>query len=219
MSKDRNRLQRWFRLLGGPNWEGPEGRDRALAEMTNAGVDDVMPLLVAKLSDRDLETRCAAIETMSLLDLERATPLLVPLLRDPDETVRLTVCEYLASPRAQAAVEPLIAVLRSDPDVQVRGYAACALGVIASPAAIPALLDALANDHELDCLGHSASSTSAHALDDILGTEFTRIRISDATRKMRPGPPDLESLAREAELVYRTWSRSGEPTDDTAAAH
>jgi hypothetical protein len=99
-------------------------------------------------------------------------------------------------------------VLQGDPDAQVRGTAAYALGGIRSPAAIPALLTALESDHEPDELGHSASSCAATALDDILGTDETRIRLSDGLCTMRGRPPDLERLKRLAREAYEGWSKS-----------
>jgi hypothetical protein len=80
----------------------------------------------------------------------------------------------------ERAVPALAELLRRDPDPTVRGTAAYALGGIGSPAAIPALLAALGSDNESDELGHSPSSCAATALDDILGTAETRIRVSES---------------------------------------
>jgi HEAT repeat protein len=105
-------------------------------------------------------------------------------------------------------LSPVIRVLQGDPDPQVRNTAAFALGGIGSPAAIPALLAALESDHELDELGHSASSCAETALDDILGTDETRIRLSDGLCKMQERPPDLDLLRRLAREMYEDWSKS-----------
>jgi hypothetical protein len=75
-------------------------------------------------------------------------------------------------------------------------------------AAIPALLAAKESDHELDMHGHSASSCAAHALDDILGTNEIRIRLSERLCKMWEHPPDLERLKRIACETYADWSKS-----------
>jgi HEAT repeat protein len=208
-----DQLDRWLRLLGGSEWEGPEGRDRAVREMRALGTDTVFPMLARKLSDVALETRCAAIKALSLTDAGRAVALLLPLLRDPDVVIRLSVCQALRVPEAQAAVQALVEVLRSDPDPQVRGYAAGALGHIGSPAAIPALLRAMDADHEPDVLGHTPGHSAASALDDLLGTNMTRIRLSESLCTLRPGPPDLEGLRRLAVQAYEAWS--GGPAQDS----
>jgi HEAT repeat protein len=197
-----DRVDHWLRLLGGPDWEGPEARDDAIREMRGLGTATAFPLLVRKLSDTDLETRCAAIEAVGLVDAASAVEFLVPLLRDPDVVVRLCACEALSSPHAVAAVEPLIGVLRGDPDPQVRNYAASALGHISSRAAIPALLLAMDRDHEPDMHGHTPAHCAAMALDDLLGTNYTRIRLSESLCTMRPGPPDLDGLRKRAMQEY-----------------
>ena len=63
-------------------------------------------------------------------------------------------------------------------------------------------------DHEVDMHGHSASSCAAMALDDILGTNETRIRLPNGMCTMRPGKPDLERLKRIARETYGGWSKS-----------
>src|SRR5262249_26693131 len=131
----------------------------------------------------------------------------LPLLDDPDVAVRWNACGCLHDFGDERAIVPLIRVLQGDPDAQVRGSAAYALGGISSPAAIPALLAAMESDHELDMHGHSASSCAVGALDDILGTNETRIRLSKGLYKMRERPPDLERLKRIARETYRDWSK------------
>jgi hypothetical protein len=64
----------------------------------------------------------------------------------------------------------------------------------------------MASDRELDLHGHSPSSCAAAALDDILGTNETRIRVSPTLCKMRPGRPDLDRLRRLAEERYQQWA-------------
>jgi len=194
--------------MGGPEWEGSEGRDRAVREMQAIGRATVFPLLMRKLSDPDVEARCAAIEALALLDAARSVEVLLPLLTDPEEVIRLSACEALSVPEALAAVEPLFAVLRSDPDPQVRGLAARALGHIGSRAAISALLRTVDGDHEPDIQCHTPSHCAAMALDDLLGTNYTRIRVSESTCTIRPGGPDLDGLRRRALEEYEE-SQSG----------
>jgi HEAT repeat protein len=196
-----DRTSLWLELI-----EDPEGRTRVVEEMRAVGTDIVVPLLAARLADPDMEVRCRAILALLFLDAGRAIDLVLPMLADPEETVRWHACGCLHDFGDERAVGPLVAVLAGDPDPQVRGTAAYALGGIGSPAAIPALLDALEADHELGAVGHSASSCAATALDDILGTDETRIRVSESLRQMQSGKPDLDRLRRLATERYQEWS-------------
>jgi HEAT repeat protein len=167
----------------------------------------MFPLLVPVLIGPDSEARCAACEAVLRIDAPRAIELVLPLLNDPDITVRWQACGCLHDFGDERAIVPLIQVLQSDPDPQVRNTAAYALGGIGTPAAIPALLAAVESDHELDELGYSTSSCAMTALDDILSTNETRIRFSDGLCKMQERPPDLELLKRLARETYEDWSK------------
>jgi hypothetical protein len=184
------------------------GRHRPLAFMML--VDDlaVIPdragtLLAVKLQDTDGEVRCAAADVV--LELGGGLPAVLPLLDDTEDWVRWHVTGLLARYGDDSVVEPLIAKLRSDSDPGVRGQAAYALGHIGCPAAIPHLLESLDHDHEDDSQGHSPSSVSATALDNILGTDQTRIRHDGGFCSLAPWPPDYEALRTEARELYREW--------------
>lgn len=196
-----DRVAHWLALI-----EDREARPHLIEEMRAIGTDTVVPLLAAGLADPDLEVRCRAILALLFLDTGRGIDLVLPMLRDPEDTVRWQACGCLHDFGDERAVGPLIAVLAGDPDPQVRGTAAYALGGIGSPAAIPALLAAMDTDHEWDELGHSAASSAATALDDILATDETRIRLGDSLCRLRPGKPDLERLRRLATELFQEWS-------------
>ncbi len=127
------------------------------------------------LDDAAPEIRCTAIGALKLFNDRRGLELVLPLLQDLDVTVRLSACECLWKFGDDRAVAPLLAVLETDADAMVRGMAATAMRSLGSPAVIPALLATMASDHELDMHGHSPSHCAATALDDILGTNETRI--------------------------------------------
>ena len=188
-----------------------KGRDAEaiVAEMEDQGGPRLFPLLVPLLSDPEPQVRSTVCEALLRMDVRPAVELVLPLLFDRDDFVRWHVCGCLHDFGDERAVDPLIRVMQSDSDAQVRGTAAYALGGIASPAAIPALLSAMECYHETDILGHSASSCAATALDEILGTEETRIKVSETLRKMRPEPPDLDLLKRLAQQRYKEWSGHG----------
>jgi HEAT repeat protein len=166
-----------------------------------------LPLLNPMLADPDREVRCTACEAVLLVDAQRAMDLVLHLLDDPDVTVRWHACGCLHDHGDERAVAALVKVLRGDPDAQVRGSAASALGGIGSPGAIPALLAAIDSDDKEDIHGHSAASCAASALDDILGTEETRIKVTEMICRVRPEAPDMGRLRRHAEERYQQWSR------------
>jgi HEAT repeat protein len=174
--------------------------------MRSAGVDNVVPLLTARLAAEDPQARCDAITALVFLDAHRAVELVVAMLSDPDATVRWHACGCLHDFGDERAVRALCEVLKRDVDPQVRGTAAYALGGIGSPAAIPSLLAALGSDNEYDIQGHSPSSCAATALDDILGTHETRIDLGGGLCRMAPGKPDLDRLRRLAEELFEQWS-------------
>ena len=198
------RLAEWLALIDGPGWRGE--RDRVVREIQHVGVEAVFPLLAAKLANPDADVRCRAVTALLFVDASRAMPLVLPMLGDPDSTVRWHTTGCLHDFVDGRAIAPLIGVLRGDPDAGVRTTAAYALGGIASPAAIPALLAALDSDHEEDPLGHTASSCAATALDEILGTNETRLRVTESLRRLGTWPPDLDRLRRLATELYREWS-------------
>jgi HEAT repeat protein len=184
------------------------GRHRPLTFKTL--VDDlaVIPdrsgtLLAGKLRDADGEVRCVAADLV--LELGGGLPAVRPLLEDPVDWVRWHVIGLMARYGDDSAVEPLIATLQSDPEPGVRAQAAYALGQIGSLAAIPQLLDALDHDRECDSQGHSPSSVSATALDNILGTNQTRIKHDGGFCSLAPWPPDYEALKSQARELHRKW--------------
>jgi HEAT repeat protein len=201
-------LANWLARLRTPGLDG-RGHDAIVAEMRDQGGERLFPLLLPLLGSPEPLIRSALCEALLRIDARRALESVLPLLLDADEYVRWHLCGCLHRFGNQAAIGPLISVLKTDKDAQVRGTAAYALGGIASPAAIPALLSAMESDRELDCLGHSASSCAATALDEILGTEETRIKVSATLRKMRPGKPDLDRLKHLAKERYQAWSSDG----------
>jgi HEAT repeats len=202
---DRSRLDAWLARLGGPGFESFDDRDRAVGEMRAAGTDAVLSLLGPLLTDDDLEVRCTACEAVLLVDAGSGVPLVLPLLRDPNEVVRLSACEGLWQYGDDRAVAPLVAALQSDDDPQVRGSAAMGLGRLGGPAVIPALLAAMVDDHEEDIQGHTPSWCAAMALDEILGTEETRVRVGNVNR-LPDKEPDLDKLRLLAEERFRQWS-------------
>lgn len=206
MQGDAKKLQAWLSILvGGSESEGTDARERAVVEMQAMGAERLFPLLAPLLSGDDPEARCLACEAALRVDAGRAVELVLPLLADPEAIVRWHACGCLHDFGDERAVSALVRVLQADPVAGVRSTAAYALGGIGSPAAVPALIAALQADHEPDANGHTASSCAATALDDIVGTDETRIREPDGLCTLADGPPDLESLKQRAQARYEAW--------------
>jgi len=201
-------LARWLEAINRPTFGDNGPRERAVAEMRAAGADNVFPLLIGGLRSADPEPRCDAITALLFLDARRAVEPIVVMLDDPDTTVRRHACGCLHDCGDERAIPALCEALRRDPDPQVRGTAAYALGGIGSPAGIPTLLATLGSDNEYDLHGHSPSSCAATALDDILGTHETRIRLDGGLCRMAEREPDLDRLRRLAEELFQQWSSS-----------
>lgn len=234
MEVNRDRVRGWFARLGvygwleNPDWDAAVDRlveagverifacvrvddDRraaVVAEMRAAGVDAVFPVLAEMLASDDPNEPLGTVEAALLTDRVRGLGFVLPLLRSPDSTMRLTVCyqlrEHLEGGDGRA-VPALLDVLRGEPEPGVRVAAVGALGRFGGPAVIPDLLAAFDHDHEVDELGHTPSHTAAMALDDIVGASETHIRVGNCCR-LPDGPPDLARLRRMAEECYRDWS-------------
>jgi HEAT repeat protein len=196
-------VRRWLSSLNGTR------SDPVVDEMRAIGTETVFPLLRDRLADPDPEVRCAAILSLVLLDSQRAVEVVAAMLADPDATVRWQAAGCLHDFGDERAIPALVKTLRRDSDPMVRGTAAYALGGIGCPAAIPALLAALGLDNEADELGHTPSGSAATALDDILGTDETRIKLAGSLCTIRAGKPDLDLLRQMATERYQQWSRAG----------
>jgi HEAT repeat protein len=201
-------VARWLEAINRPTFGDDGCRERAVAEMRAAGVDNVFPLLIDRLGAADPEARCDTITALVFLDARRAVGPVMAMFGDPDPTVRWHACGCLHDCGDERAVPVLSEVLRRDPDPQVRGTAAYPLGGIGSPAAIPSLLAALGSDNEYDIHGHSPSWCAATALDGILGTQETRIHLDGGLCRMAEGDPDLDRLRLLAEELFQQWSGS-----------
>ncbi len=183
-------------------------RRRALADDL-ALSDRADDLLALALADADGEIRCHAVDLVLELNGVRALPRVTPLFDDSEDWVRHHVVGSMGHYGDGSVVGELLVKLRSDPDAGVRGEAAYSLGHIGDPRAIPDLLHALDHDTEPDALGHTPSSTSATALDNILGTHETRVAHGDGLCSLAPRPPDYESLKRRARELYERWQAGG----------
>lgn len=212
-------LKERLALLGGDGYQGEDAMKRAIEEMRAAGSERLFPVLVDLLRGADVEIRCKSCEAIYWIDRHRGLDLVLPLLNDPESVVRWNTCGCLHDFRDARAIEPLIDRLKHDPDPHVRGTAAYALGGIGSPEAIPALVETVRSDHEADQLGYTPSWCAAGALDEILDTNYTRIKVTETLRKLAPYPRDVESLIRTAMEHYRSTTKPNAPDGSEAASN
>ncbi|MCA9067519.1 MAG: HEAT repeat domain-containing protein [Planctomycetaceae bacterium] len=199
-------IRDWLTCLQNPGF-GSDDPQRVTAEtvilkMKSLGPDRLFPRLREALKDPDPEFRCLGCSAICHIDPKLGIDLLLPMLDDPEALVRWHTCGLLHNFGDQRSVSPLMHILKTDPDPQVRNTAAYALGGIGDAIAIPALVEALDNDHELDELGYSTSSNAASALDDILGTNYTRTKLFENYCTLPTEPPDFELLKAEAMKYY-----------------
>jgi len=204
---DRQWLLERTAALGGHGWREPEERERAIDELRAAGLDRLLPYLAELLRDPDVDMRCEACDAAVVIDEARSLDLVMPLLNDPDPVVRWNACGLMHDFGDERAIAPLIDLMTHDTDPQVRGTAAYALGGIGNPVAIPDLIRVMECDGEVDDLGHTPSHTAMTALDDIIGTEHTRLKVTETLRKMAPWPCDPASLKQDALAFYRRSGR------------
>ena len=130
-------------------------KKKILAELRASG-QDVIPLLVGALKDKDVQMRrnaCLALTELGgtwtanpRVDTSDALPALIEATKDSDGAVRAWATHAIAEigPAAETAVPALIELL-NDPDEGARNNSAMALGSIGpeARAAIPALRKAL----------------------------------------------------------------------------
>jgi hypothetical protein len=181
-----------------------EEYDRNVGEMQAEGLDRLLPTFRSLLADPDPEIRgSASIAILAIRD-PRSIDLALAALGDPDPVVRWAVCERLYGYGDGRAVAPLIDRMKNDPEPNVRNTAAFSLGGIGDPAAIPDLIHAMENDFEEDEQGYTASHMAMTALDNILGTEHTRTKVSENLCTMPASwPPDTALIKEQAMAFYR----------------
>jgi HEAT repeat protein len=201
------RIKKHLERLVQPSMDRLQHRAMVLDELREMEAEKVLPILRRFLSDYDGEIRCEAATLLLLLGGASELSCVVGLFDDREDWVRYHVVGLMDNFGNESIIDALSKVLKSDSDPGVRGQAAFALGKIGSPRSIPSLLDSLERDHELDQLGYSPSFVAATALDEILGTNHTRIKISATLCKLPPWPPDLEVVKRLASECYAAFER------------
>jgi hypothetical protein len=205
-----SRIRQHIARLNEPFASKTEYLQSVLAELRTASREAMLPALTQCLHDPDGECRVWAAELVLRLLGVQGIPMVLPHFENPVDWVRWHVVGMMHTFGDESALAPLVIRLRSDPEPGVRTQAAYALGGIGSPSVIPLLLEVMEQDHEADSQGHTPSSVAATALDEIVGTNHTRIKVTETLRTLAPWPPDLEALKSAAQDCYTLWLRGGQ---------
>ena len=138
---------------------------------------------------------------------EKVIPMLLPLLVDPHDEVRILVAEILAESSSVNAVASLIKGL-NDAHPEVRARAACALGRIRHPLAVKPLISMLLDPfwyvrlQSAQSLGKIGSPRAVFGLCNCLGDSHWQVRAAAARSLMEIGP-----IATEALTTYLLYTR------------
>lgn len=165
---------RWAPVLAEALCDRNKGvHEAAMGSLIEIGGDDVAGEVIPYLRSEDPQLRNAAIEILQETDYS-AGRMLVPLLSDPDDDVRILVSDILGLAGGPEAVDALIAAL-GDANPNVRNAAAGSLGTLADPKAVEPLGQMLQSEQEewvaftaIEALKEAAGRSAAEALSPAL---------------------------------------------------
>lgn len=128
----------------------------------------LVDVLIETLGDPDGDIRIGAAEAILRINPESGTPLVLSLLKDPENHVRWYICGLLHDFGDTRAVEPLVKLMQTDPDSDVRYIACYALSEIGDMRALSALRWVQQNDRGTDYEGRRVSEMAGEAIQSIL---------------------------------------------------
>jgi beta-lactamase regulating signal transducer with metallopeptidase domain len=176
---------RWNPAL--ETFKQPSPGEEAAIALASMGRPSLEPLTNA-LNDANASVRRNAawaigeLTNMHMSERSRAVPLLISLLNDADEWVRMASIRALGEIRDERAVEKLINAL-SDAAWKVRELSAWALGEMKEERAVQALCKVLLEDIQAEAretaaeaLGEIKSSQAVTSLNQALNDAETRVR-------------------------------------------
>lgn len=174
--------------------------------------DDVLRRAESGTADPYERLRYYCGELLIWARRNEAAPFALALLEDSSEYVRGGIAQILSQLKDERYIDPLVRLARTDHSPFVRGCAASGLSGQDPLAAIPVLLELIDHDHEEHgTTGHTPSDRAARALDELMKTEWTQIRLGDTLRTLNPEATDLESLKQQA-LVFLRHCRQARGT-------
>jgi HEAT repeat protein len=156
------------RLLAALHETDRIARDKALADVKGLDPGVSLGILTRMLKDQDPDLRCDAAEALLRIDAMLAIDLVLPLLRDGDDSVRWYTCGLLHDFGDKRALASLVDLVLSDPHCDVRSTAAYALGAIGDTTVLPALRQVVELDMGADSWGHTVREVATEAISQIL---------------------------------------------------
>lgn len=138
------------------------GEKRAYNELSQFRIEDLFETF-QKILRTEPKLKKMVVRAAFRVNTDRALPLVLPLLDDPNSDIRVHVCGLLSQYGNERAIASLIYRL-SDINSDVRFTAAYALGQIGDSSAIPALEEVQKNDKGTDYEGRPISDMALEAI-------------------------------------------------------
>jgi len=154
-------------LLADLHAPDPTAREQAKAMLQTLDRGAMVEELGRLLGSRDPELRCDAAEALLRIEADQAIEQVLPLLRDPDSTVRWHTCGLLRDFGDPRAIPVLVPVLLTDPEADVRLMAAYVLSEIGDRSALPALRQVAELDDGTDYEGRRVRDAATEAVESI----------------------------------------------------
>ena len=157
----------------------------------------------AGLTDKDPEIRIQALNTAKAMLLEKKVPVIIALLEDENENVRLEAIEAVSKlgPKNPSASE-IIAKMVDDKNSQIRNAAVKALGLTANKKYIPIIKNRLSDESEM------VKAQAELALVKLQGASERKKILQEQKEQRALAPTDKNNLNYRAGILI-----SGELTD------
>ncbi len=123
--------------------------------------------ILRDILETEEKMRNVTTRAMMKIDENRALPLILPLLDDPNPDVRWHICGLLSQCQDDKVFKPLTQRLQ-DLDPEVRSIATFALGKIGDESVLPALEWTKQNDEGTDFEGRPVSLLAEHSINEII---------------------------------------------------
>jgi HEAT repeat protein len=134
-----------------------------MQELATGIYGDPFRCLMIYMQSSDVYERTYAFDILMQFDIDRAIPIVLPLMNESDR--QFSLCYWIAQLGGpSSAIEPVIHILQTGIDAGTRVMAATALAQIGDERAIQALKIAMQHDFTLDSGGHSVNSVAPDAI-------------------------------------------------------
>src|SRR5207237_984481 len=139
----------------------------ALGELSSIPKDGAIGLLEQLALEPNGTFRSRAIDGMARISPERAEPMALRFLSDPEWFVRVNAIDTLRKLGSRAAAPLIARLLATDPDDLVRSWAAFSLGNLGDASVLPVLTTAAERDTGTDHEGRPVRETALKSIEKI----------------------------------------------------